>query len=138
MANTPNAVTCHDPQKAIVGAGAGGSIYLANTTEEAIKRFRPYDLAFRSRLTQPHDIPPFQDLEDNVANGPILVGSPERVIEKILHYHDAFGHQVLTISVDGLTETEQLEQLERFATEVIPVWKREIPSSVWENESILT
>ncbi|MED1791458.1 LLM class flavin-dependent oxidoreductase [Brevibacillus nitrificans] len=123
----------HAPEKAIVGAGAGGSIYLANTTEEAIERFRPYDTAFRSRLTQPHDIPPFVDLEDNVANGPILVGSPERVIEKILQYHEAFGHQVLSISVDGLPESEQSEQLERFAEEVIPVLKREIRSKVWES-----
>ncbi|QRG65169.1 LLM class flavin-dependent oxidoreductase [Brevibacillus choshinensis] len=127
----------HDPQKAIVGAGAGGSIYLANTTEEAIHRFRPYDQAFRSRLTQPHDIPPFRDLEDNVANGPILVGSPESVIEKILQYHEAFGHQVLTISVDGLPASEQREQLERFAQEVIPVLKREIPSHAWESGPVL-
>lgn len=126
----------HDPQKAIVGAGSGGSIYLANTTEEAIKRFRPYHDAFRSRLTQPHDIPPFTDLEDNVKNGPILVGSPAHVIEKILDYHQAFGHQVLSISVDGLTESEKKEQAERFATEVIPVLKREIPSTVWETNLV--
>ncbi|MBM7566391.1 alkanesulfonate monooxygenase SsuD/methylene tetrahydromethanopterin reductase-like flavin-dependent oxidoreductase (luciferase family) [Paenibacillus sacheonensis] len=31
----------HDPRRAIVGAGAG-SLYLADTPEEAIKRFRPY------------------------------------------------------------------------------------------------
>ncbi len=126
----------HDPKDAIVGTGAGGSIYLANTTEEAIKRFRPYHDAFRSGLTQPHDIPPFKDLEDNVENGPILVGSPEHVIEKVLNYHQAFGHQVLSISVDGLTEAEQSEQLERFASEVIPVLKREIPSTVWENNNL--
>lgn len=127
----------HDPEKAIVGAGSGGSIYLANTTEEAIQKYRPYDLAFRARLTQPHDIPPFRDLEDNVANGPILVGSPERVIEKVLQYHEAFGHQVLSISVDGFPESEQREQLQRFAEEVIPVLKREIPSRVWEDETVL-
>jgi len=127
----------HDPAKAVIGAGAGGSLYLANTTEDAIERFRPYHQAFRASLTQPHDIPPFRDLEDNVANGPILVGSPEHVIEKVLQYHEAFGHQVLTISVDGLTEAEQAEQLERFAAEVIPVLKREIPSTVWESGPLL-
>lgn len=64
-------------------------------------------------------------------NGPILVGSPDSVIEKILRYHKAFGHQVLSISVDGLTEAEQREQMERFAAEVAPVLRREIPSTVW-------
>ncbi|MCU6797027.1 LLM class flavin-dependent oxidoreductase [Paenibacillus sp. WQ 127069] len=126
----------HDPSKAVVGSGAGGSIYLAKTTEEAIKRFRPYYDAFHGRLKAPHDRSPFKDLEDNIENGPILVGSPERVIEKILNYHSVFGNQVLSISVDGLTEAEQREQAEFFATEVAPVLRREIPSTVWENEPL--
>ena len=69
-------------------------------------------------------------------NGPILVGSPEQVIEKVLDYHQAFGHQVLSISVDGLTVAEQKEQAERFAQEVIPVLEREIPSTVWETSPV--
>jgi hypothetical protein len=48
-----------------------------------------------------------------------------------LNYYEAFGHQVLAISVDGLTESEQAEQIERFAAEVAPVLRRDIPSSVW-------
>lgn len=120
----------HDPAKVIVGAGAG-SLYLANTTEEAIRRFRPYyDLMMGSAAAQ-HNKPPFKDLEDNVANGPVLIGSPEQVIEKALHYQRAFGHQVLSVSVDGLTEAEQREQVERFATEVAPVLRREVSSTVW-------
>src|SRR4051812_42232685 len=34
----------------------------------------------------------------------------------------------------GLSKEEQYEQLERFATEVIPVLRHEIPSNVWEIE----
>lgn len=73
-----------------------------------------------------------------IANGPALIGSPEQVIEKILNYHEAFGHQVLSISVDGLTESEQEEQLQRFAEEVLPVLKREIPSTVWDSSPALS
>lgn len=120
----------HDPKDAVVGSGAG-SLYLARTTEEAIKRFRPYYDKFMSSAAAQHNRPPFQDLEDNVENGPVLVGSPARVIEKIFDYHSAYGHQVLSISVDGLTEAEQREQVEWFATEVAPVLRREIPSTVW-------
>jgi alkanesulfonate monooxygenase SsuD/methylene tetrahydromethanopterin reductase-like flavin-dependent oxidoreductase (luciferase family) len=122
-----------DPKDAIVGAGAG-SLYLANTTEEAIKRYRPYYDAFQSTDSAKHNQSPFKSLEDNLENGPILVGSPDSVIEKILKYHKAFGHQVLSISVDGLTEAEQREQVERFASEVAPVLRREIPSTVWNDE----
>jgi alkanesulfonate monooxygenase SsuD/methylene tetrahydromethanopterin reductase-like flavin-dependent oxidoreductase (luciferase family) len=122
----------HNPEDAVVGSGAG-SLYLANTSEEAIKRFRPYYDAFNNSDAARHNQSPFQDLEDNIENGPILVGSPERVIEKILNYHAAFGNQVLCVSVDGLTDAEQREQMERFAAEVAPVLRREIPSKVWEN-----
>jgi len=67
-----------------------------------------------------------------------LIGSPDQVVEKIVNYHAAYGHQVLSISVDGLSHSEQLEQLERFAGEVAPVLRRELPSSVWDNAPILT
>ncbi|MUT65215.1 LLM class flavin-dependent oxidoreductase [Paenibacillus sp. NEAU-GSW1] len=121
----------HDPNKALVGSGAG-SLYLANTKEEAIRRFRPYYDAFHATDAAQHNNSPFKTLEDTIANGPALVGSPDSVIEKIVNYHEAFGNQVLSISVDGLTESEQREQVERFATEVAPVLRREFPSSVWD------
>ncbi|MBU7318268.1 LLM class flavin-dependent oxidoreductase [Paenibacillus oleatilyticus] len=123
-----------DPKDAVVGAGAG-SLYLANTSEEAVRRFRPYYDAFISTAAAQHNQSPFRDLEDNLKNGPVLVGSADFVIEKILNYHRAYGHQVLSISVDGLTEAEQREQMERFAADIAPVLRREIPSTVWESQS---
>lgn len=124
----------HDPERAVVGAGTGG-LYLANTKEEAIRRYRPYYDAMSATDAAKHNRSPFQGLEDHIERGSLLVGSPESVIEKILVYHRAFRHQALAISVDGLTEAEQREQAERFAREVAPVLRREIPSSVWEPPS---
>ncbi|RKP57303.1 LLM class flavin-dependent oxidoreductase [Cohnella endophytica] len=121
----------HDPRKALVGAGAG-SLYLAATKEEAIRRFKPYYDAFFSTPASRHNQSPFTGLEDHIARGSLLVGSAESVIEKILDYHEAFGNEVLSISVDGLSETEQREQLERFADEVAPTLRKEIPSILWE------
>lgn len=103
----------HDPAKLIVGSGAG-SLYLADTNEEALRRYRPYYDAFHKTAAAQHNHSPFKDLEDNVANGPVLVGSAAFVVEKILGYHKANRHQVLSISVDGLTEAEQREQVETF------------------------
>ncbi|MFC0215924.1 LLM class flavin-dependent oxidoreductase [Paenibacillus chartarius] len=119
-----------DPKDAVVGAGAG-SLYIADTREEAIRRYRPYYNAFHSTDSAKHNQSPFKSLEDNLENGPTLVGSPDSIIEKLLRYHSAYGHQVLSISVDGLTEAEQREQIERFAAEIAPVLRREIPSTVW-------
>jgi len=121
----------HDPAKAIVGAGAGGSIYIGKTKEEAIKRFRPYYDLYNKSPKESHNVSPFLDLEDNIENGPILVGSPESIIQKIISYQSVFGNQVLSVSVDGLTQSEQLEQVEWFANEVIPVLQRELPNEVW-------
>lgn len=127
----------YDSNKAIVGAGAG-SLYLANTTEEAIKRFRPYYNTQMNSDAAKHNQSPFKNLEDHIQHGSALIGSVDLVIEKILKYHQAFGHQVQAIGVGGLSNEEQNEQLERFATEVIPVLRRVLPSSVWEdNESAL-
>ncbi|MDQ0972138.1 alkanesulfonate monooxygenase SsuD/methylene tetrahydromethanopterin reductase-like flavin-dependent oxidoreductase (luciferase family) [Neobacillus niacini] len=123
----------YDSNKAIVGAGAG-SLYLANTTEEAIKRFRPYyDIQMNSDAAK-HNQSPFKNLEDHIQHGSALIGSVDLIIEKILKYHQAFGHQVQAIGVGGLSVEEQYEQLDRFAEEVIPVLRREIPSTVWEEE----
>ncbi|MBP2002434.1 alkanesulfonate monooxygenase SsuD/methylene tetrahydromethanopterin reductase-like flavin-dependent oxidoreductase (luciferase family) [Paenibacillus shirakamiensis] len=123
----------HDPAKAIVGAG-GGTLYLANTNEEAVRKYCPYYNAFQSTESAKHNQSPFRDLEDNIERGPALVGSADQVIEKILDYQRAYGNQVLSISVDGLTESEQREQVERFARDVMPVLRREIPSTVWNQQ----
>jgi len=126
----------HDASRAVIGSGAG-SLYLADTREEAIRRYTPYYNAFHATAAAQHNQSPFVDLEDNIARGPVLIGSPEQVIEKIMDYHAAFGHQVLSISVDGLSHNEQLEQVERFAQDVAPVLQRELPSVVWNDPPVL-
>ncbi|WP_322922189.1 LLM class flavin-dependent oxidoreductase [Paenibacillus campi] len=123
----------HDPGSAIVGAGAG-ALYIADTAEEAVRRYRPYYDSFQSTDTAKHNASPFDSLEDYIANGPALVGSAEQVAEKILRYQKWFGHEVLGISVDGLTASEQQEQLERFATEVAPIIRREVSSNIWKEK----
>ncbi|MGF7047379.1 alkanesulfonate monooxygenase SsuD/methylene tetrahydromethanopterin reductase-like flavin-dependent oxidoreductase (luciferase family) [Paenibacillus sp. DS2015] len=126
----------HNPDQAVVGSGAS-SLYLANTTEEAVKRFRPYYDAFHATAAAQHNQSPFKDLEDNIENGPVLIGSADRVIEKILDYHKAYGNQVLSICVDGLSEAEQVEQIHRFATDIVPVLRREVPSTVWDRKQTI-
>ncbi len=66
----------HDPSQAVVGAGAG-SLYLANTPEEARNRFRPYYDAFHATSSAQHNQSPFRSLEDNIASGPALVAVPK-------------------------------------------------------------
>ncbi len=74
---------------------------LADTTEEAIKRYRPYYDIYMNTDASKFNQSPFKDLEDHIQNGSALVGSADQVIEKILKYYEAYGHQVRSISVEG-------------------------------------
>jgi len=126
-----------DPQQAVVGAGARG-LYIADTNEEAIEKYRPYYEGFMSSEASKVNNSPFKNLEDHIERGSALVGSPDAIIEKIIKYHHAFNHQVQMLSVEGLELSEQSEQLERFATEIMPVLKKELPSTIWDKNEAIT
>jgi alkanesulfonate monooxygenase SsuD/methylene tetrahydromethanopterin reductase-like flavin-dependent oxidoreductase (luciferase family) len=128
----------HDPAQAFVGSGSGG-LFLADTTEEAIEQYRPIyegQVAAAARRGYGPDAvgkaPSFATVEDAVERGPALVGSPERVAEKILDYHQSFGHDLQSVSVNHLIPLAQQEDvLRRFAEEVIPVVKAEVKTDLW-------
>jgi alkanesulfonate monooxygenase SsuD/methylene tetrahydromethanopterin reductase-like flavin-dependent oxidoreductase (luciferase family) len=115
----------------VVGAGAGG-FYVAKTSQEARERYRPYFDAQRRTAAAKHNNSPFQTLDDAIDNGPTLVGSPEEVLDKVHNYHEAFGHQVLSVGVEALPPDEQRDVLELFFAEVAPQLRRSYPSTVWE------
>ncbi|WP_439673930.1 LLM class flavin-dependent oxidoreductase [Embleya sp. MST-111070] len=121
----------HDPADAVVGSGAGGC-YVAPTSQEALARYRPYYDAFAKSAAAQHNRSPFTSLEDNVANGPALVGSPAQIVDKVGRYHAAYGHQVQAIGTEGLDRAERRAVLELFADEVAPELRRALPSRVWE------
>ncbi|MEU3628152.1 luciferase [Amycolatopsis coloradensis] len=121
----------HDPADALVGSGAGG-LYVAKTSQAALDGYRPYFEALMKTPAYQHNKSEFTTLEDKVANGSALVGSPEQVIDKIGDYHASFGHEVQAVSVDGLTSGEARDVLELFAADVIPIVRKELPSRVWD------
>ncbi|SKC71939.1 LLM class flavin-dependent oxidoreductase [Krasilnikoviella flava] len=129
----------HDPAYGFVGAGSGG-LFLADTTEQAIEQYRPlYEgqvARLRSRgydpATHVGKALAFETIEDAVERGPALVGSPERVAEKILDYHGSFGHVLQSVSVNHLlAPTHQEDVLRRFAAEVAPVVRAEVTTDLW-------
>ncbi|SHT77954.1 LLM class flavin-dependent oxidoreductase [Mycobacteroides abscessus] len=128
----------HDPAQLYVGAGSGG-LYLADTTEQAIAQYRPI---YEARLAQmaklkahPQAVgkfPSFESIEDAADRGPVLAGSPERVAEKILDWHEAFGHEFQSISLSPEADfEEQKDTLRRFAEEVVPLVRAEVKSTLW-------
>lgn len=128
----------HDPAAAYVGAGSGG-LFLADTDEEAVAQYRPLYEAIAAKLAAAHagdtrkgKTMSFTTIEEAVAHGPALVGTPERVAAKILDYHKAYRHDVQSISINpSLPYPQQQEVLARFAEEVIPLVRREVTTTLW-------
>lgn len=118
-----------DPRDAIVGSGAGGC-YVARTSQEAVARYRPYWNAISPEAAQ-HNKSPFGSLEDTIERGTALVGSPAQIVDKIGRYHEAYGHQLQGIGVEGLSTAESRSVLELFASDVIPQVDRRHPSALW-------
>ncbi|MGW2896885.1 LLM class flavin-dependent oxidoreductase [Streptomyces sp. NPDC001212] len=135
----------HDPRTAYVGAGSGG-LFIADTTQQAVTRFKDY---YEARVRQTHKPhlegrpgynTPFHTIEDAVADGPHLIGSPQQITDKILGFHAAYRHDLQSITVDtsGLSLPEQIDQLRRFAEEIAPVVRREAPTTLWQTPEPLS
>jgi alkanesulfonate monooxygenase SsuD/methylene tetrahydromethanopterin reductase-like flavin-dependent oxidoreductase (luciferase family) len=129
----------HDPRYAYVAAGSG-FLYLADTTQEAKERYGPTYEKMIEFFNRPGNHTPgndniFGSIDHAIAEGPVLVGSPQQIIDKIMYWHEAFGHQLQSFSLPTMIPHEQqLEMLERLATEVIPVIRRQVPSTLWGPE----
>lgn len=77
---------------------------------------------------------PFRTVEEAIADGPHLIGSPQQVIDKILGFHAAYRHDLQSVTVDGsgLSLPRQIDQLRRFAEEIAPVVRAEAPTTLWQ------
>jgi alkanesulfonate monooxygenase SsuD/methylene tetrahydromethanopterin reductase-like flavin-dependent oxidoreductase (luciferase family) len=126
----------HDPRYAYVAAGAG-FLFLADTTQEARERFGPVYEQMVAFFNQPGNHTPgnemtYTDIDHAIAEGPVLVGSPQQVIDKIMYWHEAFGHELQSFSLPTMIPHEQqLDMLERLATEVIPIVRASSPATLW-------
>ena len=119
----------HDPADALVGAGSAG-YYAARTSQEAIDTYRPIFEAQLAVFRKVGVQPVFHTIEDAIARGSHLIGSPEQIIDKVHRYHEQFGHEVMHLSADpaGLTEKQHRATFELFQSDIAPVLRRDIPS----------
>jgi alkanesulfonate monooxygenase SsuD/methylene tetrahydromethanopterin reductase-like flavin-dependent oxidoreductase (luciferase family) len=129
----------HDPRYAYVGAGSG-FLFLADTTQQAKEHYGPVYEKMVEFFNRPGNHTPgnemtFRDIDDAIASGPVLVGSPQQIIDKIGYFHESFGHDLQSFSLPTmLPHEQQLEMLERLASEVIPVVRRETPTTLWTEQ----
>jgi hypothetical protein len=129
----------HDPRYAYVGAGSG-FLFLADTTQEARERYGPIYEQMIAFFNRPGNHTPgnemtFTDIDDAIARGPVLVGSPQQIIDKIMYFHEAFGHDLQSFSLPTMIPHEQqMDMLERLAAEVLPVVRTLAPTTLWTDQ----
>ena len=101
--------------------------------QEAVARYRPIFEATVGQQRRARLVPVFETLEDYVERSSALVGSPNQIVEKVLRYHDRFGHTVMHLHADGagLTPQQHRTNLELFQSEIAPVLRAEIPDPPW-------
>lgn len=110
-------------EQAIVGVGA--QVYLHRNSQTAIDEYRPYFDHSPVYAGGP-------SLEQMVDQTPLLVGSPQQVIDRVMEFPKYFGYfQRLLFLVDhaGLPTETVLEQLDLLGSEVLPTLRKEMAAA---------
>jgi len=119
----------HDP--ATLRTGSGGHLFVGRTSQGARDDYHPYYSAYW-RANNPQFANGFpRSLFDDWADGGLMVGSPQEIIDKILAHREVLGIEryIGQIDVGALPFAMSAESLELYATEVAPVVRRETASA---------
>ena len=99
--------------------------YVADTSQQAADEAFPPFATMMDRIGSERGWPPMsrQAFEGSrTLHGPNFVGSPDQVVEKILHQHMLFGHQrfLLQLSVGTMPHARIMRAIELYGTKVAP------------------
>lgn len=119
----------HSPDALKVGVT--GHAYLAKTTQEAKNEFYPYYSNYWEYVNRQRGMGTRMSRDDfELMASPdtaLFVGSPQHVIEKILHQYELFGHQrfLAQLDIGGQRFKNVAKGIELLATEIAPIVRRE-------------
>ena len=116
--------------------------FIAETSQAAADEAYPAYAAMMNRIGRERGWPPMSREgfdATRTLRGANLVGSPQEVIEKILFQHEIFGHDrfLMQMSVGTLPHASIMRSIELLATEVAPVVRRELASTVAERSGAM-
>lgn len=118
----------HSPD--VLKVGVTGHAFIAETTQQARDEFFPYYSNYWSYVNRQRGMGSRMsraDFEHMASpNTALFVGSPQQIVEKVLHQHELFGHKRFLAQVDigGLPYHKVAKNIELLATEVVPVIKK--------------
>jgi probable LLM family oxidoreductase len=99
--------------------------YVADTSQAAADEFFPSYAAQMTHIGRERGWPPTTRAQFDAGlnlRAHLAVGSPEQVTEKILHQHQALGHQryLMQMSVGTMPHAQTMRSIELFGTKVAP------------------
>lgn len=114
----------HDP--ASLKMASGGHVYISRKSQAARDEYHPYYSDYFSQLPQFQSGMP-REVFDQWVNSGLMVGSPQEIIDKILHHREVLGvdRYVAQIEVGSMPGEMVNSSLELFTDEVAPVIRRE-------------
>lgn len=101
--------------------GLGGQFFMRKNSQDAVNEFRPY---FNNAPVYGHG----PSMEDFMEQTPLIVGSPQQVIDRTLSFREWAGdyqRQLFLIDHAGLPLKTVLEQLDLFGELVLPTLREE-------------
>lgn len=123
------AEAAHSPEK--LSIGVTGHTYIAKDSQQAKDEFYPYYSNYWAYVNRQRGMGTRMSRSDfeHMASPEtaLLVGSPQQIIEKILHQYELYGHQrfIAQLDIGGQPFSAVVKGLELLATEVAPVIRRE-------------
>ncbi|MFT9111799.1 MAG: CE1758 family FMN-dependent luciferase-like monooxygenase [Bifidobacterium psychraerophilum] len=118
-------------QQAVVGLGA--QVFISKHSQDALDGFRPY-----------FDFSPVYrggpSLETMVEQTPLMVGSPQQVIDRVLEQREVYGdyaRQMFLVDHGGLPADMVERQLDLLGEYVLPVLRREL-SEIRDPKAVAT
>src|SRR5262245_57898954 len=105
-------------------------LYVEKDSQDAMSTFYPHYVGyFRHHSARQYQVRQisWEDYEQLAGpDGALFVGSPQQIVDKILHEHELFGHRRFLVQIDigGLPFRKVAEVIELMATEVVPAVRR--------------
>ncbi|MBA9026551.1 LLM class flavin-dependent oxidoreductase [Peribacillus huizhouensis] len=112
--------------------GVTGHTFMAETTEQAKDEYYPYYSNYWEYVNSQRGMNTRMSRADfeqlSSPDTALFVGSSQQIIEKILYQHELFGHQrfIAQMDIGGIPYAKVAKNIERLATEVAPVIRREL------------
>jgi alkanesulfonate monooxygenase SsuD/methylene tetrahydromethanopterin reductase-like flavin-dependent oxidoreductase (luciferase family) len=114
----------HDPKAMRVALA--GHMHVEETSQAALDHFYPryaqYFLLHAPRENYARRIPREEYDKRAAADGPLFVGSPQAIVDKMLWEHELFGHQryLAQIDIGGLSFANVAKTIELLGDKVLP------------------